>query len=922
MRRVLFLSLTFLCFAAISRSSLNASNEVIASIIVPKKACEIEQLAAAELADYLLGMYSTRDLDIRIGTPESAPELVEYVGDKKLQGPESYIVTTAEINNKETGIILGQDSVGVMYGVYALLEKLGCGFYLSYETVPTKKKSFSFDGWDMQNKPLVKDRIVFNWHNFLSGCSAWDLEDWQKWINQSQKMGYNTIMVHAYGNNPMFDFSFNGVLKPTGVLTDTSQGHQWGTATVSDVRRMIGGDIYDGPVFGAKVAGVQKEKMPESVQALMKHVFEHADRRGMKICFAMDVATKSANPAEIISTMNPETLLDGKLVNPETEEGFAYYKAQMSSLMKKYPQINIFGFWMRVNSVSENSMRIPEDQWPDAWRKEYQIILKEKPSVGSMELAKKVFVYSRIAGAYRKALDELGHSDVRLFAGSWRFNWWPAANECFSKDIALLGLDTHVLDGHSQFEDAARRQIIKDVADDREAIPIAWAHHDDGAYIGGMLTPHENFYSKLSGSSGFGIIHWMMHPFDLYFKNLGEQVWSDTKNRPLDETIRQMAIRVVGEKAADPMSSYLGDWARNAPVFGRETTRCLVTEPIKNIQPIIDGCRKRMLMLSSVLEVPLTSSAKKRVLYFKELERFIIAFYQDQGKLQEMAELLNERKLEEVHEILKETKAEQTVRQYVKAITSIDTDKGEKGYLFQLTTDWYPFFSSIRQVLGQEPAAINFASENFDPLAQAASDVSWFVSDGGEYWVVHGAKKTKAKLFSIPKEKSLSLKNGMPAVYKEVCRTGVLSDRPISFSPRPITFPRGFPGTRPRKNKLKIHGFAEGSYELKLLFVEPFAQKPGERMFDVEIVGSAKDRNIKDTIDVFAQTGGRFKVLEKIYPVQLEDDGYVQVNLKPRKGKALICGAILEPRRYSSRQDSSANRQQSHIGDNILPASQ
>jgi hypothetical protein len=59
--------------------------------------------------------------------------------------------------------------------------------------------------------PLVNDRLVFNWHNFLSGCSAWNLADWNRWTDDSHKLGYNAIMVHAYGNNPMAGFSFQRI---------------------------------------------------------------------------------------------------------------------------------------------------------------------------------------------------------------------------------------------------------------------------------------------------------------------------------------------------------------------------------------------------------------------------------------------------------------------------------------------------------------------------------------------------------------------------------------------------------------------------------------------------------------------------------------------------------------------------------------
>ena len=121
----------------------------------------------------------------------------------ELTAAESFRVTVVRDGGRETAIVAGADPRGCAYGVYALLEKLGCGFYLSYDALPPPRgEAFSFQGWELADAPLVRERIVLNWHNFLSGCSTWNLPEWEAWIRQSQKMGYNGVMVHAYGNNP------------------------------------------------------------------------------------------------------------------------------------------------------------------------------------------------------------------------------------------------------------------------------------------------------------------------------------------------------------------------------------------------------------------------------------------------------------------------------------------------------------------------------------------------------------------------------------------------------------------------------------------------------------------------------------------------------------------------------------------------
>ena len=57
-------------------------------------------------------------------------------------------------------------------------------------------------GWDLADQPLTPTRLVFDWHNFLSGCSTWDLSDCQIGSRRRREC-VSTQSVHPYGNNPM-----------------------------------------------------------------------------------------------------------------------------------------------------------------------------------------------------------------------------------------------------------------------------------------------------------------------------------------------------------------------------------------------------------------------------------------------------------------------------------------------------------------------------------------------------------------------------------------------------------------------------------------------------------------------------------------------------------------------------------------------
>ncbi len=180
---------------------------------VDSAASSAEQLAAKELQGYLQRMY-----------PEASGKCIRLTAN--LPVPESYEIT----GTADEAVIAGGGPRGVLYGAYALLEKLGCRFYLSGDVVPPpSKEPLSFAGLKLSNRPLVSTRFVLNWHNYLTGLATWNLADWQQYIGQAMKMGFNTLTVHTYGNNPADASTFKPgqtrFIDEAGKLWETQGGY-------------------------------------------------------------------------------------------------------------------------------------------------------------------------------------------------------------------------------------------------------------------------------------------------------------------------------------------------------------------------------------------------------------------------------------------------------------------------------------------------------------------------------------------------------------------------------------------------------------------------------------------------------------------------------------------------------------------------
>ena len=710
-----------------------AAAEAKVVIVLSGNARTVEKIAAEELATHLRALYPATKFEIGaavetspviyVGTATDLPQSYAAQVKSKLENPESYVVKT--MSGGRTAFIAGASSRATLFAVDALLEKLGFGFYLSYNTAPSPNKTpFSFAGWDMEDAPIAGERLIFNWHNFLSGCSTWNLEDWQQWITQASRMRFNTVMVHAYGNNPMYAFSLNGETKPTGYLANTKFGRDWGTEHVLDVRKSVGAEgLFSGPVFGADASLVPDKDKVEAATDLMKDVFRFAAGRGMDVTFALDVDTEPANPQNVIRTLPASARFEThgfQLVNPDTAEGYVYYRAEIEQLMKLYPEITQVAVWFRGATNSPWRGLQPEE-FPADWQQEYAKAVEANPFLKRDADAPSMFAIGKIAMAFRKALDETGYSRVTLAAGSWRFNYLPSANLFMPAKVTLLPLDYSY-----EFPSDPVQESLRVIARHRPVAPIVWAQHDDREYAGRSYTPFAGFGSLLrwSNSAGYGVIHWTTRPLDLFFKNVANQVWAESENETLDATTSDMAKRTFGKSAQELGKRYLLSWIYDGPAFGEETSDRFVNHAV-DAEDEATGAKARLALLARMRPLAADATARDWIGYFEDWERYAQGFYQSQSALQKSDAALKAGDLELARGEIAAANPENAIEQYSKAIRHGQISPGEKGILITLNLRWLPYVEAQRQAVGLEPLQVEFAPTIHEPLAQGSGHYSF-----------------------------------------------------------------------------------------------------------------------------------------------------------------------------------------------------
>lgn len=895
--------------------------------VVVESRSSLERQAGAELAVFLGRLYPGERFNVVDHLPEAGKcilvgrvttgKVARLLPDSTAIGAEGYIVKSVKDDRREVGIIAGVDSHGVVYGVYGLLEKLGCGFYLSGDTMPAaRREPFTFDGWQMTSAPLVSQRLVFNWHNFVSGCSAWNLEHWNAWTLQAQKMGYNAIMVHAYGNAPYFTFRFNGKRKPTGYLSTTVRGRDWATMHVNDVRRLVGGHVFDRVAFGADAGLVPESEREAAAQKLMGDAFKYAASRGMDVCLALDVDTGSANPQELILTLPESARFEVQkrvnpkagefwLANPDTPEGYGYYKAQLDSLLAAYPQITDLVLWFRGGGTPWVNLKA--GQMPETWQREYQAAIEQHPEAANYWQSAGMFAIGKMVGAYERALNEMKLDRIRFGVGTWGSRFLPACDRFMPAHVKFVWLDADAF-GNKSFDSEQERTRLGEFGARRTVIPIAWAHHDDNRYIGRSYTPFVNFADKLAEmkAQGFGVCHWTTRPLDLYLKSLSEQVWSTTRNRPLRTTCDAMAERWFGPSARSVMGEYLERWVTDAPIFARETSfHFMDNHPsqgayaVANATAVIAGCKSRAKLIEEVDPAALSPEQRDRVNYFKGLEAFIAAFYPCHQKLDRSVQRLKDRDLDGSRIALTDARPEEVIERFARFSSLGGITRGEQGLVVSMNTRWLTHFIRQKQALGMEPIRYNFGPTSHDPLAQSAGPYTFHVDAAGRVWQTFGEKETKAKVFVLPASVRIERPDTMPVEFEEIGHSGIESDTYLSIPVRPIMQSAPLPA---------------GEYKLRLLMIDPFSKAEGQRVFSVAIntvvpdqiddggqrsnAGQQRVRKnqvVRDEVDIFKEAGRPARLVERAYAVKLDKGGTVEVAFRPIKGTVLLSGIVLEP---------------------------
>ncbi len=178
-----------------------------------------QQLAVLELRRYIylrtgrqpvigerLGQLASADLMVG---DKTNPAIVKLCSGQACQtqvmalGPQEYLLQSIHFSGRQLVLIVGGDSVGMLYGAYRFIELIGIRFYLHGDVIPDGRLEWPLQSVSETGKPLFALRGIQPFHDFPEGPDWWNLQDYLAIIGQLSKMRMNFIGLHCYPAGPV-----------------------------------------------------------------------------------------------------------------------------------------------------------------------------------------------------------------------------------------------------------------------------------------------------------------------------------------------------------------------------------------------------------------------------------------------------------------------------------------------------------------------------------------------------------------------------------------------------------------------------------------------------------------------------------------------------------------------------------------------
>ena len=206
-------------------------------------------------------------------------------------------------------------------------------------------------------------RGTLPWHNFLSGPSAWDEEDYERYLDRLQALGLNYIAFHCYTGGaeryapyvePLIRMEYRDVVPQA--MFDTSLTARWGYRPLPVAQFAFGTDrLFKLPrgaaAFGARCAVLARNKQEhyQRAQNLMRRVIRMAHQRGIQVGLGFEFGM---HPPEFASIVPPGSRIPGTMLpDPTHPSSIEILRHTLDNVLCAYPEVDWVWLWLHEHTM-------------------------------------------------------------------------------------------------------------------------------------------------------------------------------------------------------------------------------------------------------------------------------------------------------------------------------------------------------------------------------------------------------------------------------------------------------------------------------------------------------------------------------------------------------------------------------------------
>ena len=467
------------------------------------------------------------------------------------------------------------------------------------------------------NAQTLGIRGVLPWHNFLSGPTAWNEDDYRKYLDDCQKEDLNFIAFHNYTGGgeryfnyvePMIKIKYKNVLPEAAF--DNSGMARWGYLPMKVKDFADGTDkLFKLPAgveyFGAdcSVLARTNEERYDKAQSLMQKVLHMAHERNIQMAMGFEFGVAPPEYASIRTHGDMYWMGDGSLVyNPFDPDADGILYATIDNILETYKGIDWIYLWLNehcmfgVNPTSALKNKLMKEYYDDN-EKYYHSDNNSLKFLG-------VWAQAYIQRAYDYI--KLKSPETKIVIGGWGGESQMALllqglDKSLPKDVVFSMLNPgQGRNGHPDF--------FKEIAKNRKVWAIPWLEGDASLWhlqprvedmqkqvrkafnddLNGVVAIHWRTEEIQPNRNAF--VHFASHPeskkttLGIYQDYCREQFGSNAADRLAPELTRLDTTGILRSIGSPEFFAYQPSWGRLNAVQVDECNRMigLIRECISN----------------------------------------------------------------------------------------------------------------------------------------------------------------------------------------------------------------------------------------------------------------------------------------------------------------------------------------------------